>query len=286
MQMAIPLLTRIAPVLLLLGACAAPLPWPASPLYEFPELEQSYVAPASLALAMDQIEGIYAHFDVVSYEDETEQTTLRTFVVSYGFTEFFSQDGKLFEIDTFCGAEQKLSQPGVTSAFGDGATQAIQPVAQEVELELRGNQWHVYRPSTPTLLGITGDPNLPLSQDPNDPNLVDADGDGNPGVTVKLNIQGIINAEIYITRREIYEYFMTLHSNGNLYGHVRDRSEQFVIDATMRILRQQSSPQQLPDPGMNPIMLIRVGNDVRTCEDLARVREDLFPATPEFGQAP
>ena len=276
--------TRMLPIALVLASCAAPLPWPESPLYSFPAIDPTYVAPSDRQQAMTEIEGTYAHFDVVSYEDETEQTTLRTFVVSYGITEFIVQDGKLYEIDTFCGAEQKLSQRNVTATFGDRATQAIAPVAQEVELELRDGQWHVYRPASPTLLGIEGDPNRPLSQDPNDPNLTDPDGDGNPGVTVVLHIGGVIDAELYITRREIYEYFLSLHSNGNLYGRVRDSSEQFVVDATMRILRQQSSPEQIDDPGMNPIMLFRVYDDVRTCADIGTLAGALFPPSPDFDQ--
>ena len=58
----------------------------------------------------------------------------------------------------------------------DEATQAIQPPAQEVTLSRKNGQWHLYRPASPTLLGVAGDPSKPLSTDPDDPVILDPDG--------------------------------------------------------------------------------------------------------------
>ncbi len=231
---------------------------------------------------MRAVAGHYAHYDVVAYEDPTTKTPMRTLVVSYGFTDFVIEDGRLLQIDRFCHAEQKINQPNVHPAFRDEAVQAIRPRVQEVDLRFDDGQWRIYRPASPTLLGITGDPSRPLARDPDDPAITDPDEDGNPGVTVALQIGNFMRGEIYITRREIYSYELTLNSNGNLYGHVEDRSEQFVVGASMRILRQQSNPHQYPDPGMNPIVLVRVGDDLDTCEKLKQMRDELFPVEPEF----
>jgi hypothetical protein len=92
----------------------------------------------------------------------------------------------------------------------------------------------------------------------------------------------LFEGELYITRREIYGNRLTLNSSGNLYGHVEDTSEQFVIGASRRILAQQSKPVQNPDPGMNPIILVRVSDELDTCEELMQYRDLLFPAEPEF----
>lgn len=265
-----------------LVSCATPLPWPESPLYEFPETDSEWNLPEDRDAAMQAIAGHYAHFDVVAYEDVTTRTPMRTFIVSYGFTDFRIEDGKLLQVDRFCHAEQKLSQKNATSIFSDKATQAIEPRVQEVELKLENGEWRVLRPTSPTLLGITGDPSLPLSTDPRDPNIVDPDGDGNPGVTVRINIGDFINGEIYITRREIYRYYLTLHSDGNLYGFVEDESEQFVIGASLRFLSQQSNMIQHPDLRVNPVILVRVSDELDTCEELMHNRDLLFPEEPEF----
>ena len=231
---------------------------------------------------MEAIEGRYAHFDVVAYEDVTTRTPMRSFTVSYGFTEFRIENGRLLQIDRFCHAEHKLNQKNVEIEFSDEATRAIKPRVQEVDLWFEDGVWHVYRPASPTLLGIEGDPALPLSTDPNDSNFTDPDEDGNPGVTVRLKRGKLLDGELYIIRREIYRDYLTLNSDGTMSGYVVDESEQFVIDASHRILRQQSNPIQNPDPGMNPIMLIRVDEELDTCEELMANRDALFPEVPSF----
>ena len=231
---------------------------------------------------MAAIAGHYAHYDVVAYEDVTTRTPMKTFIISYGFTDFRIREGRLVQTDCFCHAEQKLDQRNTTSTFSDEATQAILPREQEVDLRFEAGEWHVYRPASPTLLGITGDPLQPLSTDPDDPRLIDPDGDGNPGVTVRIGIGGFLNGEIYIIRREIFEDYLTLNSDGNLYGYVKDDSEQFVLGASLRVLAQQSNAVQIPDPLMSPIMLIRVDDELDTCEELMETRDLLFPPEPEF----
>jgi hypothetical protein len=275
------LISALAAAVMLAG-CSAPLPWPKSPLYELPDPGLASRQPQSVQEAMEAIVGHYAHYDVVAYEDVSTRTPMRTFTVSYGFTDFVIRDGKLLEIDRFCHAEQKLNQKSVRVSFSDKATRAIEPRVQEVELRRENGRWVVIRPSSPTLLGIRGDPSLPLSTDPKDPNIIDPDGDGDPGVTVRLTMGKLFEGELYITRREIYSNRLTLNSDGNLYGYVRDTSEQFVIGASRRILAQQSAPVQNPDPGMSPIILVRVSDDLDTCEELMQNRDRLFPAEPEF----
>jgi len=138
-----------------------------------------------------------------------------TFIISYGFTDFYMDStGDLIQSDRFLWASHKINQKKVTSEFSDEAVQAIKPRNQKVKVSLKEDRWHIFRPPTPTLLGITGDPLKPLSTNRKDPNLTDPDGDGKPGVTVKINIGKIIKGEIYITRREIFTNYLTLNNDG------------------------------------------------------------------------
>jgi len=265
-------------VLLVIG-CSEPLEWPVSPLYDWGEPSQA--DSISEEEARQALLGRFAHYDVVAYEDNNLKTPMKTFIISYGFTEFFEQGGRLYQKDTFCRATHIINQKGVESRFSDAAVQAIQPRVQEVELFQREGKWMVYRPPSPTLLGIDGDPDAPLSRDPQDPALSDPDGDGNPGVTVELVIGGFLKGEIYITRREIYENYLSLYPDGSWGGYVKDSSEQFVVGATMKVLRQQSESVQVDDYGLSPMLLIPVEDDF-TCEDLLKAGEELFPPEPEF----
>ncbi|MEZ5072474.1 MAG: hypothetical protein R2751_16290 [Bacteroidales bacterium] len=191
------------------------------------------------------------------------------------------------QADRFVHAEQKLSRKNAESEFSAKSAQAIKPRIQEVELQKNDDgSWHIHRPPTPTLLGIEGDPSRPLSRDPHDPLLNDPDEDGQPGVTVRIRVGKYFHGEIYITRREIFSNDMTLNSDGTLSGYVTDRSEQFVLGASKKILAQESNSLQHPDRGLSPILLVPVDPEVDTYEELLKIRDDLFPAEPEFDTHP
>jgi hypothetical protein len=267
-----------------LHSCSKPMEWPESPLYHFDKGDLSTNQPQDPESAKKAIVGHYAHYDVVAYEDTTTKTTMRTFIISYGFTDFYLENGKLIQADRFVRATQKLSRKNAKSFFSDESVQAIKPRIQEVKLSYANGQWNVYRPATPALLGVNGDSNQPLPTDPNDPNLTDPDHDGHPGVTVHISVGNFFKGEIYLTRREIFSNYLTWNANRTLSGHVVDQSEQFVVGASKKILTQKSNSIQHPDPGMSPVLLVPISPEIDTIEELMQIRNDIFPAEPEFYQ--
>ena len=274
-------LTAVAAGCLLLAGCSIPMPWPESPLYETPTNDPNWVVPASKEEAMAAMAGHYAHYDIVAYDGETANGPLATFIVSYGFTDLVIEDGELVAYDSFCRAEYIANQ-NFDTIFSDAATQAIKPPGAIVDVFVENGEWKLWRPATPTLNGIDGDPNVPLSMDRNDPLLSDDDNDGKPGVTVVVRLFGFIEGEIYIARREIFANDLTLYSDGSLRGSVIDDSEQLVIGASLAILDTPNNPPQRRDSGLNPIILIPVSDDIDTCEELMANRDSLFPPEPEF----
>lgn len=279
---------RLAVLVLALSAvsfgavgCSVPKPWPPSPLYETPVNDPDWQPPATREEAMQAMAGHYAHFDVVAYDGVTPNGPLATFTVSYGFTDFLIQDGELVEFDRFCSAEYIANQDFLTE-FPDAATQAIAPRSAVVEVFQEDGQWKIFRPATPTLIGIDGDPDQPLTTNPNDPLINDDDNDGKPGVTVFVKLFSLIRGEIYIARREIFQNDLTLYQDGSLRGSVIDESEQLVVGASLGILNVPNNPGQWPDLGLSPIILIPVPDDVDTCEELMAMRDALFPPSPSF----
>ncbi len=270
-------------ITVIISGCAEQIPWPESPLYDFSKYENEKASVTNIDSIKKQLVGHYAHYDVVSYEDSTTQTPMFTFVISYGFTDLYIDSvGDLIQSHTFLRASHKINQKLITSKFSDEAVQAIKPQDHKVEISMKDGKWQILRPPTPSLLGITGDPSKPLSKDRNDPNLTDPDGDGKPGVTVKINIGKVINGEIYITRREIFTHYLTLNNDGTLNGFVKDDSEQFVIGASLKILDQASNNFQHPSKGMNPIILVPISDEIDTLEELMAIRDDIFPKEPDF----
>lgn len=220
--------------------------------------------------------GRWAHYDIVAYEDDT----LKTMIVSYGFTDFAVEDGRLIESEEFCTAEQ-ITDQAIQTSVSDAATQAIRPVSTPVEVSGEPGAWEVHRPATPTPVGIRlDDPvNESLPDDPDDPRIVDDDGDGKPGITVEIRIGDSVE-ELYIARREIFAYDLVQDGPDSMTGTVTDGSEQLVIGATDPIFEGSGGAWvQVPDLSFSPILLERVDEDW-DCERLVAERDDLFPPNP------
>ena len=227
-----------------------------------------------------QLVGRWAHFDVVAYEDGT----FKTMIVSYGFNDFTAEDGQIIDTAEFCYSEQVSDQP-FESALSDEGTQAIKPPPTPLQISEIDGGLQIYRPPTPTPVGIRlDDPaNESLPDDPDDPRIVDDDNDGNPGVTVSIDV-GTFIGELYIARREIFAYDATLLDEDLdvITGEVTDTSEQLIIGANNELfLAQESNFVQHPDLTKSPILLKRVDADW-DCDRLVAERDNLFPPTPEI----
>jgi hypothetical protein len=224
-----------------------------------------------------ELAGRWAHYDVVAYEDPL----MKTMIISYGFTDFAVEGDQLIESEEFCHADQVSDQP-IETSISDEATQAIKPASTPVEVAGDAGAWQVERPGTPTPVGIRlEDPaNDVLPTDPNDPRIVDDDGDGNPGITVVIRAGGEVFGELYLARREIFAYDMVQDGPDSMTGTVTDSSEQLVIGASTPILESTDAQwAQVPDPSLSPILLRRVSEDW-DCDRLMAERDELFPPDP------
>jgi hypothetical protein len=231
---------------------------------------------AELPPGAEELEGRWAHFDVVAYEDEV----LNTMIISTGFSDLELRDGILWNTQRFCHADTANDQ-GIDVSFSDAATTAIVPVDTPVEVTLDDDKLRVVRPATPTAIGIElEDPaNESLPTDPNDPRITDDDGDGKPGVTAKIDVAEGVQGELYLARREIFAYDVTQESPDRMVGFITDDSEQLVVGASDDIFDIQTGWVQHPDPERNPVIWQRV-DDSWDCERLAAERDTLFPPNP------
>lgn len=225
----------------------------------------------------EELVGRWAHFDVVAYSDET----MNTGIISTGFADLELRDGELWNQMTFCHADTVTDQP-IEVAISDAATQAITPIATPVEVTEVDGELRVSRPPTPTPIGIRmADPaNESLPDDPTDPRIFDADGDGNPGITSTVRVSADLQGELYLIRREIFAYDVTQRGPDQLVGSITDSSEQLILGASNPIFLTPAQWVQVDDPALNPVIWERVGKDW-DCDRLARERDRLFPPNPE-----
>ncbi len=224
-----------------------------------------------------ELVGRWAHYDIVAYQD----SMMKTMIVSYGFTNFTVEDGKLIEAEQFCTADQ-VSDQAIETAISDAGTQAIKPVSTPVEVSGTAGSLQIRRPATPTPVGIEleNPATDKLPADPKDPRIVDADGDGKPGITVTVKIGDSFSGELYLARREIFAYDLVQKDADTLTGTVKDNSEQLVIGASDPILESTDAQwEQLADRSLSPIVLHRVGADW-DCDRLAAQRDELFEPVP------
>jgi hypothetical protein len=229
------------------------------------------------AEAMARLAGRYGHYDVVAYDGGQ----FKTLIISFGFTDLTVEDGALVSQESFCHADQASNQP-IKTSISDAATSAIKPipVAVTVSTDEEGRV-RIQRPPTPTGVGIRlDDPaNDPLPDDPDDPRIVDDDDDGNPGITVHIEVTEDLQGDLFIARREIFAYDMTEQPDGTLVGTVDDNSEQLIIGATNEMFAIASDWVQHPDPSKSPILLVPVDPNL-DCAGLMAARDDLFPPNP------
>jgi len=113
---------------------------------------------------------------------------------------------------------------------------------------------------------------LPTSAD--DPRVIDADGDGHPGVSIGLSMLGI-SGQIYAVRKEIGSWSVAATADGTWEGPFNDASEQQVIGASRPLFDQNLSTAPDPDPLKSRILLQRTA-EAYDCARLLAELDTLF----------
>lgn len=117
----------------------------------------------------------------------------------------------------------------------------------------------------------------PLPDDVAHPAQWDEDGDGKPGVTVR--IMGPIDGDVYVAQRAWNELSGTVMTPDRIVGRVRWNAEQQVLDATSVFLRANPSSRPHTDPARNHFEMRRLPPHT-TCADIRKQHDRLFKGTP------
>lgn len=147
---------------------------------------------------------------------------------------------------------------------------------QEFKARLKPDKagWIYYQPPVMQTLGVRLEDEwkdkMPIA--PDDPRLIDADGDGKPGVTVR--IEGMIDGAIYVAQRS-WSRLEGIITSDRIKGSLTWQTDQAVLDATSVML--SSSPQTRPSPlpNSNYFRAIRVAPEM-TCEDILKLPREQF----------
>jgi hypothetical protein len=167
-----------------------------------------------------------------------------------------------------CDVDIDSSFTKVRTIIPDAFAEALPDSQRSGELVRRDGRWRV---QVDRLLSVVGaqlreptSERLPTSTD--DPRVVDADEDGNPGLTVK--IRGMVNGELYVVQRGWDTYSGLVASRERIRGDVRWSTEQTVLGSNNMFLRSQPPTEPHDNPDRSFFEMIRL-DGTPSCDDVS-----------------
>ncbi|RAL22395.1 hypothetical protein DL240_11130 [Lujinxingia litoralis] len=224
-------------------------------------------SPTSPPRAFPNLEGRYAQKVV---------TTTRARVMGIGRVDTLTtgylladitQDGPRLELEsTVCHAELSGSNV-VRTLIPRAFINSLPTRTRQGSLSPLDQGWQLHVERDWDIRGVRlRDPaNEALPDDPDDPRIVDQDGDGHPGLTVR--VEGLVDGEVRVIQRGWDAYTFVVEDPAHLRGQVDWNSEQNVIDATSRLLRGGPESRPLRGKDHNRVELKRVAPST-TCATL------------------
>jgi len=237
--------------------------------------DTSTATPADASELAPLFEGTYAYKRSVTTAQEVPMLGRSEIVtISWGYTNINWYSGQIWYTEYGCHVESGGSS-AVEVEIPDIIAQTIEPKGVELRVWQDGETVHWERPETVTLLGVNLDDPIrdELPENPDDSRVYDQDGDGNPGVTVKVG--GFISGDLYVIQRTTNTYTGTLDDAGSLIGSIEEFGEQKIMGATNAMLEQDIPSEHLNDPAVNTIKLVPVDSSI-TCQWLMENADTLF----------
>ncbi|MBN1945789.1 MAG: hypothetical protein JW797_08930 [Bradymonadales bacterium] len=117
--------------------------------------------------------------------------------------------------------------------------------------------------------------NDPLPTDKRDPRVTDNDGDGHPGVTVR--IEGLVDGDVYLVQRNWNELCGDVTSPDRVEGYLWWGSRQSILDASNFLLKRSAESIPNPDWERNRFLMCRVQPGL-SCEEIVSDPAALFAA--------
>lgn len=187
-----------------------------------------------------------------------------------------SQKGDKIEMQTrVCAIKVHSSVDVVETHIPDRFVAAMGVVKRPAKLVEKDGAYHLHVPKKTEVLGMRlrspSSENLPTETD--DPRVFDQDGDGHPGVTVKVS--GIIDGSLYIVHRGWDRLRGKLSGTNSIDGDVTWSLEQKVVDSTSIFLGDPPESRAHKSKKKNHFKMRRVKNGT-DCDTIVKRRARLF----------
>mgnify|MGYP001112701627 CR=1 FL=1 len=201
--------------------------------------------------AMIQITSEIARIPIFGNRTRTTTTHLRLIIEQ--------RDDALSVLETNCGTNIDDGTVMVNTTIPDAFLRSLGVTERAARLELVSEtdpatgtpslERRIVFPWNAQVLGARlEDPeNEALPMDAADPRVFDQDNDGHPGMTVRVEIMGLIGGEVYVVQRNRNRLIGTVISPGFIRGTIEWETEQVILGASSPFL--ESGGQGSPDPG-------------------------------------
>jgi len=161
--------------------------------------------------------------------------------------------------DRYCFTEAKPSTWLFRTNIPDVVMQSIHPAPRETRLVLDDCDVRLQQGWYTEVRGaVLEDPvadALPAS--PDDPRVVDLEGDGHPGMTLRASIFGIFSGEGYAVQRYRYQLDGSVFSPDLIVGFIDWASEQQILAATHSMFMESFTDATDPDPTKHRFVMVR-----------------------------
>ncbi len=232
---------------------------------------------AAPAQAAPNLSGRWARLEVTTalskvpvLGDLTSQTRAWTIVT-------LNQQGQGLEVqEQLCGLQNETLGGAVQTVFPPAFIQAVSGHPRQATLRVRGSrlQYQEDRPLRVNGAQLEDPKNDALPQSSEDPRLKDPDGDGQPGLTVR--IEGFVEGQVYVVQRDASQLRGEVHTNGRLIkGLIRWSAEQSVVGASRDMLNKNPQSRPHPEPKRSYFRMRRIPNNA-SCQQVLARRDTLF----------
>jgi hypothetical protein len=181
-----------------------------------------------------------------------------------------SQDGGLLTmVDRYCFTEVDDGTPLVHTEIPDEFMAALAPTPRTAVVRETEEGVMFEQPDYIEVRGAVLDEPAtdPLPVEPLDPRVFDQDGDGQPGMTVRVTVLAIVRGETYIVQRVRYRLHGSVIGPDRIEGRIEWIDEQSVLEATNPLLEADTIGAPDPDPTVHRFVMVRA-DPSWTCETL------------------
>ncbi len=212
--------------------------------------------------------------DIVVYPFVGQRTRTTTLILHVDMR----QSGSNVTVaETHCIVDTDAGTTMVSTEIPEAFLRSLGVVERVATLEATTDGWRFIEPWPTEVHGARlADPvNDPLPPTADDPRVFDQDGDGNPGITVRVSILGLISGEVYAVQRLWKLLEGTVVTPDLIRGLITWTNEQVTIGASNPFLNTSGDAQIDPVRERSYFVAIRVRPGT-TCDDLKESWRALF----------